>query len=694
MIHREAILKHGEFPLWSPYLYGGDPFFAKPEVAVLSLSGIGLSAFSGWVVAMYNLLFHSGILALGLWAMVLSVGGSAVSALVCVFGFLLSNFHVEAIQAGHESALVGLAWMSWVLVFFMRAIHRESLDASHQHPYFYGALAGMAVSLQILEGSPGMCLYTMVALLVFGLAAPGKSWPAFLKAFLALGLSSGLLSSVKWIPMMNLMALGNRRMGLTLEDATMDLSEFTGVGISLSFCLLALAGTAILFFRRKRALFPWVAMGLAGLFLSRGGWFYEVFWRYFPFFRFQRVPERAFILTLIAMVPLAAAAIDFFRSKVSRGAFYRLAPVFLALFFAEFLLEAPSYPPTRDIRLEVRGNPVLNYLSSPEKPFRMHTLETPDRHWGIQHVTVPLGLETFLGFDNTWHADFMGLWGRGDILSYVSASFRHPGRLLGLMNVRYVTSQKPLAHRSFRLVAKFPEGPPGLCQPDFSDGPYLYENKEVMPRAWLVPHGILLLGPKTASDRLLYRMLIDDRFDPRKIVLIQSEQAAQPGAFPPCEASLTFDIMGKAELRIMTPRGPTLLRGNAERLAQILLEQARSWPGRKMEAPSFAASHLRSRISGQTSGGKFLVVSSKHALWPGWHAGFASGEKARLWKANGVLTAVWIPEGKTFGLSLYYLPGLFVLGLSLTLLAFALSFIWISKWLPGSLIFSRRRDIN
>jgi len=77
------------------------------------------------------------------------------------------------------------------------------------------------------------------------------------------------------------------------------------------------------------------------------------------------------------------------------------------------------------------------------------------------------------------------------------------------------------------------------------------------------------------------------------------------------------------------------------------------------------------------SGGESFVVFSE-LFYPGWHAKLDGG-KVKLYRVNAILYGLPVPPGKHL-LSLYYLPGSFVMGmavsLSLFLLLAVLKFFW------------------
>ncbi len=74
----------------------------------------------------------------------------------------------------------------------------------------------------------------------------------------------------------------------------------------------------------------------------------------------------------------------------------------------------------------------------------MHIWESPDRHWGADNITAPLGLEAITSYTPSEHRDYLP----GDFVdpenpTFLGESYLHPARFWGLLNVRYVVLDHP-----------------------------------------------------------------------------------------------------------------------------------------------------------------------------------------------------------------------------------------------------------
>ncbi|MCX7886412.1 MAG: YfhO family protein [Verrucomicrobiae bacterium] len=164
-----------------------------------------------------------------------------------------------------------------------------------------------------------------------------------------------------------------------------------------------------------------------------------------------------------------------------------------------------------------------------------------------------------------------------------------------------------------------------------ADGYTLYRNRTCLPRAWWVPRAEVI----TDRSRLLQRMLAED-FDPKKVVLLEE---------PPPFAGASNDGGASVKITRYTP--------------------------------------LQVEVRVRSDDDGWLVLSD---TWEkGWRA-YVDGRQVRLYRANWVLRAVFVPRGARV-VRFEFAPKEFQAGAALSLGATALT---LAVLIGGSTVGSRR----
>ena len=157
-------------------------------------------------------------------------------------------------------------------------------------------------------------------------------------------------------------------------------------------------------------------------------------------------------------------------------------------------------------------------------------------------------------------------------------------RLLDLINVKYVATLNEIGSQGYELVMR------GRL--------YLYKNKHVLPRAFLVSSSIVLKREKDIADRLKAK-----EFDPAREVILEEE----PGQ--------------RNRSQVTGHRSHDSGQGQEERV------------GITKYIPHEVV------IEVLTTSPKFLVLSDKY--YPGWKA-FVDGKRTRIYKADFIVRTVHI----------------------------------------------------
>jgi hypothetical protein len=287
----------------------------------------------------------------------------------------------------------------------------------------------------------------------------------------------------------------------------------------------------------------------------------------------------------------------------------------------------------------------------------VHVWESPNRQWGGDHMTVPLGLEAITSYTPSEHRDYLpGDFDRPEDRTFLSESYLHPARFWGMLNVRYVVSSTPRTDDGFTLAARVAACPVQICQPAKSAGTYIYENQKWLPRAWVVSHAIGIVGSARASFDATLDVMRMPEFDPARVAVFQFE----PGADPP-----ELD-----RVLVMDPKAPPRARWTHDRARDAVALAAARSADAIIPAPYRRRNNNRFEIHAPADG--WLVLSEKLALYPGWSA-TVSGARAPIYRANGVLSAIRVRAGQVVRTA--YEPKQFRLGVALLVAGVLAAFI-------------------
>jgi hypothetical protein len=166
------LLRDGFLPTWLDNQYGGEPFLANLQHAVLYPGNLPF-----WVLPTSTALEvvaagHLALAGLGMWAYCrFALRASRWGAALAGLAFGLGSVSLAHIILLNQLQVI--AWMPLVLLFGHLALEQGRLR--------WVVLTGVAVGLQLLAGHPEEWVYTLVALASYGLAwtlaAAPRVWP-------------------------------------------------------------------------------------------------------------------------------------------------------------------------------------------------------------------------------------------------------------------------------------------------------------------------------------------------------------------------------------------------------------------------------------------------------------------------------------------------------------------------------------
>ena len=194
-----STLARGVFPFWNPYLFGGTPYFANPQSALLYPLNFLFLALPVWAAINVTMALHLGLAAAGTYLFGRSVGMGRLPAALAGVVFGWSAHLMLAVYAGHLSNLCTIPWIPLGLAALERTLtgSRRGLAAV--------ALA-WTVALMVLAGHLQYAAFGVVGMAVYGgvrLAQTAESKEAALRAawrLAAAGALGAALVAVQVVP--------------------------------------------------------------------------------------------------------------------------------------------------------------------------------------------------------------------------------------------------------------------------------------------------------------------------------------------------------------------------------------------------------------------------------------------------------------------------------------------------------------
>jgi hypothetical protein len=367
-----AALRDGRIPLWNPYIFGGAPFLANPQAAVLyplhwPLSWLPVTKQIYWSAAI-----HTWILALGGYALMRRLGAGWAAGMVTGLVLAGSGFYGGLI--GHINQMNGAAWLPWLVWTVMerqkakggRQKERVRETGAMPDPQFAIrnsqfairiCLFALFVSLSLLAGHTQTAYINLfgVGVMIVGLGiwdrrqtTDGGRWLAqspipnpqslfpTLLVYAAGSALALLLSAAQLLPTLELSGLGLRGGGLSYQEVTSfslrplllpwtllpsyglrDLGVvfgtlgYTEFVASVGTIGLLLAGAGLWRGRGNRLWWMGVGFAALGLLLALGRWnpVYYLLYKVVPGFDLFRTPARWMMLYTLGVALLAGAGI-------------------------------------------------------------------------------------------------------------------------------------------------------------------------------------------------------------------------------------------------------------------------------------------------------------------------------------------------------------------------------------------------
>jgi len=361
---RQSVYEYGKWPLWNHTWMLGQPFAANPLNKVWYPPQWLVLVVPPTIHINFMIYGHMALLALGMMRWARSAGYSLQAALFMTIGWGFNTKLLAHLGAGHLDIVYALAWAPWLLWAVRRLV---------DSPYF--------VSAMVLALTASMCALADVRMAFFLLLAAGVYGIVLLlrlpadvqksRIVLLCGAACGvflLLTAVQWMPLVALSPYLTRS-ALTPEQASafslnlrrMVLSMLFGDTLGeheiityFGYPVMALALVTVTRWKvvgrdKRSELIMWVGLAVVALLWSLGSYgpLYLPVVRVLPALAWLRVPPRAWIVFILAMVALAGRGLDVLltRGILKRGMLAASAAVVAGTLWLGFtLVRLPFLP--------------------------------------------------------------------------------------------------------------------------------------------------------------------------------------------------------------------------------------------------------------------------------------------------------------------------------------------------------------
>lgn len=675
-------LKSNELPLWTPYFYAGHPLLAIPENYMLDLNFLFIFLFRNIYLAMslalISYLFLSG---LGMYLLMSNLTenkkAAFISAIIYMFNGLMHSF----IMLGHLNLLEGYALIPFIFLFAHIALKSKEW-------IFYGILAGIFFALQILAGSMILFFYTaLIVAIYFAINLISRNFVnALLKCVLVGAIIAAValaLSAVKLLPVLEFTEMSSRAINVSFREFLgnpVGLKDFFGIAVTNSghsgiSAALGVIGFILMIYgmsgyKKKIVIFSF-ALLLFSLLFASGTFVADLMYK-IPGFEKLRHVERALVIFVFAGSVLASYGYILLSEKLKRfNAYIKhenllfIAVIFLILL--EILL-LQKFPPSSRIT-EPNDIGLLEYMGNDNSTFRSMNIAMNDIIGAAGYnYYAQKGISEIKGGGGIWVNDYV------NFVAVAQQSLNSD--ILGMANVKYVISGKEIDAGNLTLVQRF-----SMCHEcSLRDafGPYLYRNEHFLPRYYVAPNSILVVGDDVLARQLIYSLMFQN-WNPENTVLIKGTKINDysPDFLNKFDAIFlvrdSVDENSVQKLRDYVNQNgmlaPNILKGQNSVTEDDVISILNATKGNYTEIKIIEYSN--NKVALNLNGEKgWLFVSERFAHFPGWKA-IINNKNLELHKANNVMSAVYL-EGDIGKLNFEYRPSSYGKGKIISIIALIL----------------------
>lgn len=679
-------LKNDEPPLWTPYFYSGHPLLAIPENYMFDLNFLFVYLSGNIYLAMnLALIFYLFLAGLGMYLLVCAFLNDEKAALVSAIIYMFNGFMHSFVIGGHINILEGYALIPFIFLFTHKALKSREW-------VFYSMLAGIFFALQIFSGSMILFFYTALIVFfyfIFNLVNKNFARILFKSILVGVVIATAMLSlaAVKLLPVLEFTGISSRAVNVSFKEFLgypinfKDITNvavtsigFSGVSAAVGVIGAVFVVLGLLNYKKKLVIFSSLLIIFSLLFAS-GTFVADVMYK-LPGFDKLRHVERSLVLFAFSCSVLASYGFVFFSEKLKKQPAYAkyetlfFAGILLLLLVENLFLQGfPSS--TKVIKPDSIG--VLNYISSDTSSFRTMNIAQKEIIGAAGYnYYAQKGISEAKGGGGIWVNDYVMF------LSLAQQSLN--SNMLGILNVKYLVSDSQITSANTSIIAKFNECKE--CAVWNAFGPYLYKNDLFLPRYYIVPNGILVMGESNLVKQLIYGIMLQN-LEPKNTVIVEGAKINDYSIDFLKRFKIIFLAGGSldqesiAKLKGYTEQGgiivPDIFNGQKSISNEDVNSVMSRLKGNYKEIKTDA--RLHNKVSIKLNGDKgWLVASERFAYFPGWRA-TVNGKNTNMFKADNAITAVYLESDKG-DLVFEYKPKSYARGKVISLIAFVAILIY------------------
>lgn len=689
------------WPLWNPYGFSGTPFMMKPILGYDSLFGLMLLVIPSTVLAVkLTYVFFFMLSGITMYFFMIYLKLDRRFAFISALVYML-NGHVSSklLPWGWLTTLSGYSLIPLLFLFGTKAIREKE--------WVKNSIITAVIFALMLRFGPDMKVGLWVGL-VFGLylmfnLALNFSAKKVIKCALVAGLIILIffgLSAQRIITAEDYISKSSRaqtswerasgrQLKLTdipeklIEPGLPDIKR-EGSGDQIGIIAFLLAAFAIYKKRKNKIVLFFALTALFSVIVANNTFnIYYLLWKYIPFFESMRYMNRSlFIFAFAGSILAGIGANEFFKNiHRKKNIFYvcLIALILANLWLFNYGHYASALDEWHDPVDAIENNHILQYISKQQGLFRIQTWETHGIDWGTDFYNVPLKLEHIYKYDSMWYPPYFNV--------YLAIANNNPPKFWGILNVKYITAMDKLNISGFKFIKEFEKCK--VCYPETEQlerayGPYLYENENFLPRAFIVDNAILVVGEEDAVTQTIYGLMLNQKFNPSNIVIVKGRKRVNDYNLNELKkykalflAKDSVDMNSEFILKNYVDSGgvllPDLTKNKNTVTKEELDELLNSFDSPLTPIPDenvIMHNFDKREIKLNKNYKGFLVIGEKFSVFPGWKAK-ADGIKQNILNANSMVTSIYL-NGDENNLVFEYKPRSHVIGSYITLITLVL----------------------
>ncbi len=705
---KTSALEYKDFwPLWSPFGFSGSPFLMKPILGLDSILGILIFIVPNTIIALkltYVFLFLlSGI---SMYALIIYLGLDKKIAFISALIYMLNAHMAKLLVWGWLTTLGGYAILPLAFLFGIKSLKEKEwvknsivagivfailfrLNPDTKVTIWLGLFFGLYLIFNfILEPSNGKLTKTILVSSLILLIFLGLSAQRIIANVDYIKISSR--AETAWEEASGRQLQYNAIFNRLIEPIYKGMPKIqrSGTGDHIGIIAFLLVLFAIYKKRSNRYVIFFGLGALLSIFIATNSFnIYYFLWRFVPFFKSLRYMDRSlFLFAFSASILAGFGASELFKAikKHQKLIYFLVIGLILIDLWAFNYTHYTNDNPKEYLNGNeaIKSNEILNYISKQPGLFRIQTWETRGIDWGTDFYNIPLKLEHIYKYDTMWYQPYMN--------NYLSVSFNDPAKFWGILNLKYLTAREELNLSGFKFLKKFENCT--VCFPMYDQwakawGPYLYENQQFLPRAYIVDNAVLVVGEEESVTQTTYALMLSQAFNPQNTVIIKGKKSINGynlGELKKFKAIFltkgSVDQNSASILQQYVDSNGILLPDitkNKNTLSEDEINAVfSSFEGglSQIEDENVVMHNFDKREIKLNDQKGFLVYSEKFSVFPGWQAKSKNKNK-EVYNADAMITAIYL-EGNEESIIFEYKPISYQIGLTITIITLLLLIVY------------------